>query len=547
MRHRPIAGVPTAAIAIGLIVCLASYAIAYVAFARADEAERLRHSAEDASNVALARMKNAEMARQSEETRRIRAERNTNAAIGRRRLAEAAVVSMLREIRDKPRGFPDLNNENAGLRKAILLSGVQALEKLAGVSGDEATDDDPGLAKRAKATTFTEIAAIYLEELNEPDKALNAYRTTFDLLAEMVCDQPKRDEARADLAAGHIRLGDIQMHLPQGARHARNEFLSALAIRQDILDHPRDKHFQPSEVRKMVADAQQKLAIVSTRLGDPACARKHYQVVVDFYETVGKSAQPSAELDAVRAELFQALADLSWRLGDAKGLEENQDRCLEIRMQLVGQSNKPGPRQDLALAYAAFGDAHLRFGRVERAEDCYRKSLDLLKILAANDTNPTYQSIEANDLFRLGTALLLQNRQSDAGHSFEQALQIQLELAKADRDSVGRPAIVMALAKCGSHEKAASIAGKIRQKAGTDSEQHYQLACGFAVCATAVGLGHQRYDQYVRDALDCLGRAIDEDYKDYVAVETELDLRELHGQPAFRDLIARIRMQAGVK
>jgi hypothetical protein len=73
------------------------------------------------------------------------------------------------------------------------------------------------------------------------------------------------------------------------------------------------------------------------------------------------------------------------------------------------------------------------------------------------------------------------------------------------------------------------------------------VAYGYVIGAAETGPSDSAYEERIRLAIECLTAATPEGYKDYVNIETDPELAVLRGQPAFRDLIARIRQQAESK
>jgi hypothetical protein len=96
----------------------------------------------------------------------------------------------------------------------------------------------------------------------------------------------------------------------------------------------------------------------------------------------------------------------------------------------------------------------------------------------------------------------------------------------------------------GQHERAAQIADKLRT-GKPDSEMLFEIACGYALCAAAArdddGSARERY---VAAAVAALTDAVARGYSDGVALETEPDLRALHGDSGYQALVAKVRSAA---
>jgi eukaryotic-like serine/threonine-protein kinase len=473
--------------------------------------------------------------------------------------AEASFKEMFNFVNEK---FKDVSGSSVEtmsaelrkIRKQLAQIGASAIEKSAELakSNPELGGKEPGLAKRALALQFKEAAWTYQREMNDGQKALENYRKAFDILSDLVKEYPDADLYRGTLGTAYGWLGDMHLHLGEGAKLARDKYHKGREVWQGVIDHPRDRYYLASDARKKEQRdgyfaIERLIARTAVRLGDPADAKKAYTPILEYYEQLAQNGPPSDLLQQARAQMYQTFADLSWRLGDDKAFVDYQNRCLQIREAFLAKKLSDNKlRFALATSYGPFAEGHLRQNRLEVALELYNKALaELAALRAADPTKSDYQYLTAMEIYGKATVLLLLDRQAEAKPLFEESLKRHLELAKADpKDSPGRVEVMMALARCGDLAKAITIAGDLRQHSADNAEKLRQIACCYAVCASTIGPAEKAYESLIRSAIDCLNAGTLEEFRDFRDIETDPELTILHGQPAFRDLVARIRRQA---
>jgi tetratricopeptide (TPR) repeat protein len=560
-RRNPIVAALAAAVFVSLLagVVVASF-FAVQASSRADqladekvETERQRDKAVAQEKLAkkneaeaIAQQKRAKENEDKAVAQKTRAELTKDAANRQREVAEAELKTMIDLVVARFKDTGKLTPEAVrNLRELLLLQGAQSLGKIADIAAKNAdfVEQEPGLAQRAHAKALFEIAKLY-RDANDNAKALDCYRHGAALLAELARDPAGGDKARGNLAVAHLVVGDMIIHMQGPPQDAQKEYLQAVAAWQLVLDQPRGKDYPPLEVRKRIADLQSKLAVVAKRLGDPAQAKEHYLANLAYYRHLPRDRRQEPIRLLTQAGLYLSLADVSWRLGDEAAMAEYQDKCLAVRrFHLDVAGHRPSVRQTLAGAYDTCGDGWLRLGKLDKARDYYLQARQLLTALAEDDPNlELYKGLLSNNHYRLGTVELLTGNRRRAAAHFRAALELCLYLARKNPDQ----AFVLApLARCGEHEKSAAMADRLAKAGAGNPEALLPLGCCYALCAEAVGAGHPLFEGYVRKALDTLGQATPETFKDVRTIETDPELAVLRELQGYRDLVARLRKQGG--
>ena len=97
------------------------------------------------------------------------------------------------------------------------------------------------------------------------------------------------------------------------------------------------------------------------------------------------------------------------------------------------------------------------------------------------------------------------------------------------------------LAHVGKIEKAVEIADRLNAGPNADNELRLEVARCYAQCArhTPADQAEKSQTLFVK-ALETLGTAIENGFKDYVYVDTEPDLDPLRTRDGFRTLLAKI-------
>jgi tetratricopeptide (TPR) repeat protein len=553
-RHPVVAGLATL---VFLTMALGTVTAAYFAFEanlQASAFAEQKQTAEEerqAAVLALQEAQQQERIAKSKERQAVaarqRLERSKDAATNQHKVAEAAFHRLTREVQAKLKNTEGTPEQIRESRKQIMVAAAEELEKLAKVArANVPLADNSPLAGRGLAQSLLQIARMYQHDLNEPTKAADYYQQFYAVVEGLARDEPNSDLARGNLSLAHIVMGDLCLDMAQGGRQARDKYLEALLIRQQLLDHPRDTPYSRDTARRLLVDVQRKLAQVSSRLGDPAQAKQYYLAILAAYDEEAKTTKNADDLLQRKTGVYQALADVCWRLGDDKGVAECEERCLPVRRMFVQKSgNNPASRQDLALALGAFGDARLRLGQLDKAKEHYKEHFNLLNGLVMQDNNPHYRRLLARAHHRLGILALLQHKPADATKSFKQ-MKSQLASAKVDpKTHPARGLVMMALARCGDHVAATAIADDLRKYHRLQPEMLFQVACGYAVCAETAGAAHAKFEPYVELALECLKLATAGDFKDPVAVETDPDLAVLRDREDYGEMLAQIKKRAG--
>ncbi len=505
-------------------------------------------------NTAIAEKKRAENNEQLAKAEQKRAEIAEEDAMASAELAgeqaeiaidalKTVVTEVDKQLKDRPR-----------LRavRAKLLEMALAKFELVTSSEESATTID-----RGRAQAFMQKAYIYLQ-LGQPAKAKEQQEQAHAILLRLVESNPQGEDAdkgRGNLAVSFDLLADfIKSKDPESARPY---YLKAQALRQDLKDHPATEFYKPHELEHFLANSWDRLGDVALRMNDLdealSCHKKSWELRGENLAI----APNDAELQQSLANTLTFLATVHRHLGDYASARTSQTAAVEWRKKLalldpLSESYK----RDVPVACRGLGDIELYANEPEAAATSYSETVNLYKELLKIDNDPGYQQSLAGAYYRLGTAVLKWKGPEPADEHYQAALQmLDSLLARGLRVTLSvKKQRMLYMARCGKHTEAAKLAEDVSFEEPQD-ENLLEAACGFALCISAVAhlkpvnkLSDEErslQEQYIKQAMDKLERAVDKGYKDLVRLERDPDLDPLRSTSEFTGFLQRLKGAVG--
>src|SRR5262249_533666 len=161
--------------------------------------------------------------------------------------------------------------------------------------------------------------------------------------------EPDNDLARANQAVFLMRLGDVALELNGDARAARDYYARGRALRQEIADHPRSRHFTDQQNRIALSHFDVRVGRADLALGAPAAARKDFEQALAYRKGWVEAEPGSAEARSYLSEVYLWLATADWRRGDFDASETASDESLRLSAKLAEEFGKEFSfRSDLA-------------------------------------------------------------------------------------------------------------------------------------------------------------------------------------------------------
>ena len=168
----------------------------------------------------------------------------------------------------------------------------------------------------------------------------------------------------------------------------------------------------------------------------------------------------------------------------------------------------------------------------------YRKALDLIEERAKSEpSNLVTQAALATILYYDATCALHAGDRSAAAIEYRRCLEIRKALATDPTVKMPQVDLMVALARCGEHAKAAKIAEMLAAIPPTNENFYFQAACGYALAAGCVPNDADLARQYTSGAIACLHKAKETGWNVPQSLEIDPDLEPIRNDPQFRALL----------
>ncbi len=460
-----------------------------------------------------------------------RADANAQVALEQRGLALKALGDMVTTVQGELAKKPGLE----ALQKKVLQIAIEALPAVAENSAAKVSLKGSTLA----AAHFNMgTACLKLGETHLAEQEYRRAEAIYEASAQAAPDDPAARVSRANQANALMQLGQVGLRKKQTTA-ARSSFLKAADLLADLEKGPPDDKTPPHSLKALRADALFWLGVVTAET-NPREARRHYQDVLRLRtELAGLLQTDRARSDLAGAYLLVGGAD--FRLGDITSAEGHYQGAVRLREEMARASPDDAElRRGLGLARERLGDLYLRTRRPELAAGEYDAAARLFQgLFDKAPQRADFRDDLSRLLYDLGLTALRRGDQGPAAEKFRASLRLREDRAR-DRGNIGAQIdLMMTLARCGEHRRAADLAQRVRRERPDDLGGLVDVACCYAVCSGSVPPeeGGLR-ERYTGQAIEALSRAVARGYRDRVNLETEPDLDAVRDQPAFKDLLA---------
>ncbi|HTK78339.1 MAG TPA: serine/threonine-protein kinase [Gemmataceae bacterium] len=535
-RNPKVAGLSAAVLALLVTVAVVSSAMwVRVSYEHA-EADRAR---------ALAVQK-----AQDEEKARVLADASAKVASEQRKFALETLYKTATTVEEKLRDRADMHD----LREDIIAIAMKGLENVS------VTPENAAFADRSMGVALQRMGEVGLA-VGKTKEAREQFKKTLKIFDHLMVTDPEEDWVPWNAAISLTHLGDISRSLGEPADVARELYLKALKLREELFAHPKKGGPPPPNgpfLRKQaLAISYAKLGSLLLVAGDPAGARQDYVKALDLSQELSDAKPDVLQFKQSLAGSCMILADVCFRLRDEAGARRYYDRAIKIREELVQKAPQSTRYQsDVASAYAALGDLDLHVNQPAPALANYEKGHAIHEALAKKDSeNVEILSSLSTSFYRLGTARLYMKDQAGADRDYQESLRIKEQLAATDPASAAHKAgIMLGQARLGRHVEAAKVALEMAEKGAKDPSLLFRAACGYALCIDGTVHGkaadaitptdREQQKHYADAALAALDQAVKLGYADVVALEMDPDLLPLHAYPVYQELLAKVRAKA---
>jgi eukaryotic-like serine/threonine-protein kinase len=550
-RRNPRIALLTGAVAILLISVTAVSATAAVRISKEqketllqkEEADRQRHEAD-------LQREEADLQRQAAVAQREKAEKEKRVAVSMSDFSQRTLLGLVTTVQEQLQNRPGMEK----LKDSILNQAEAGLDNIAKI----AEKSDPAMAARTRGGIFQRKGDMF-QSAGKTKTAMEAYQQSLAVfqkaMDELTADDPQREILRYNLAVAHTKMGDAD-YKQGNAVGARQHYQDALRLRKALagaqLKSPELQN--PGVVLGAVAASCISLANLSLTEGDLARAREHFRAAHKIREKLVSGPQDLKARHAL-ASSYNGLAELSFRLNDRPTTLKYYLDLLKLMQELSpADPDNVEYKKDLATCYDKLGDLNLFWSQdLPNTLIQYERGHEIREALLKNEPESAELQAElATSNYRLGTANLWLDRKSESEKCYRESLRIREKLSPRDPTNTHRKLeLMLSLARCGQHAKAAELADSIRKKTSGDPAFLFSAACGYALSIPAVAYGKDREKlttderalqaRYADKVIDTLREAIAKGFDDPITLETDPDLAPMQKDPRLKELLAKLR------
>ena len=400
---------------------------------------------------------------------------------------------------------------------------------------------------RSLARAYQAQATVSLSR-NKFADAMEQFRQAEEIIARLAAADPNDLAKQVNLLKIQRELGNVSMDRLGDTEGGQRYLRKAVEISRACHAKKPDDDGYKGEL----ANSLGKLAGSEMALGHLEKARELYREEIAVRESFSPAKANDWEARRELAGLYAELATLTVKMGDLVEGQKLYDRCASIREQVAAEKPDFWPAQnDLALSYNNQGSMRFPLGDDPKAaREFHRKALDVFRKRARLDP-ADFENKHALGLtlYYEATCALHSGDKDGAAAGYRECLKIFKELDTEPTAKSHKADLMLALARCGDHAGAATIAEALVATPPKDEAIYVQAACGFALACgaarTAGGSDAALVQHYIERALECLRAAKDRGWADVVGLETDTDLEPIRKDPAFQTLLREFRQLVG--
>jgi tetratricopeptide (TPR) repeat protein/predicted Ser/Thr protein kinase len=462
-------------------------------------------------------------AKKEAEANEVLADRNREVASEQRELAVDAVRSLVYAAQKELENRPALQSVKDSLLKIALESLTKVADK----------NQDYRGADMMIASTIRRQGDLFLD-LGEGGKAIEQYRHSLKILQQMQAEQR--------LTRTHLNFGVLYDKLGEAARRfgkpreAKEYFLKVLKHYQSWAAEDPDN----SRVQKLLAQTYGRLGQVAVILGNPSEARHYYTKTLQLRKEWIAAQPDSADAQRELAGALGGISDCCFMEGDFAKAKQHARQSLDI-LKTLAQAHPEDVvyRWNVALKYGSLGDVTIMDNDPAAAKELYLEAVTRLKQISDEDPRNMRKKRQLGRAHYVLAAACLALNDPVAAEHFRKSLKLRQEAADKDPKSASKQVdLMVTLARCGQHESAAEIAGRLR-KGSPNASRLYHVACGYALCSAATTDDDQR-QRYRDQGLASLQDAVNAGFADVVLIQRDPDLEPIRDAEECERLIKQL-------
>jgi len=501
-----------------------------------------QHNAEAARSNARDALANAETARRNAERASANETRARNQERAAQSIAQDAIAEMIRlgeQVMSRLKAKHDPARADAEwlrLRDDLLTIFQKEMIPLA------ERIERQGVSPFALAALHQRLGDL-LRKLGQFEDARRQYQQGFDRIAQIAQDQPNNDVARANLGVMLLRLGEMSLDQAGDAAPARDDFDRAWKIQEEIALHPRSGNYSKADNHRLLSGIAIKQGTAELSLGHPALARDRFEKALELRHAWAKAEPKNESVKSYISEAELWLGVAFSHLGNGQTARRHFEQAVQICAALA--ERHPGDvsfKGDLASVSGEQGAAMARSGQRDEAEKALLQSLEYSRAVLASDPADSGQRlVTAAGSEWLAAIAHKRGKLPDAERLWHSALEIRTELAQLEARNVpAQASLALAVAHCSRWAEALKRAEALSKSNADKPAVLLPLARCFAACAGGAANDADRR-RALALALDALGAAIRNGYRDPVAIRTDPDFNAILADPGFKKLVDGIK------
>ena len=492
------------------------------------EKEAAQKSAAEAEAARIVADRNADEAKAARKL----ADQNAAEATDQSRIALTTIQVLISKVQAQLDQAPGTQQLKEDLLKTAL-EGV----KLVSLKAEGTTSIEP-----TRMAALMKLGELY-KQLGESEKAMAKFQEVHEVAKARVVLKKGTDASRSNLAATLVNLANMHKELRRDMRAALTHTKEALAIWEDIDRNPKAGEDGLGGMPKPIvigamAEMNTLVGVNHLHVGEPAQALPYFRKSLEYRREQAAAAKPNEQVltRLTLAKAVLAIGETSVRLGDQATASASFQESVAAVEELVRQNDKILVlKMEMERIYALAGDYQLRIGEPVKARRFYEQSLPLVLDLAKQDPKKfEYQWDLGMLYYRLGLQAVRVKDAAAAKANFLKCRAIREPLATQDKANDRRQMeLMLALAHCGDHIRAAAIAAGLERGPRADSELLVDVTRTYAQCALAAAASADLKTRYTNEAVRVLRRAIEMGYRDESYLKTAVDLDPLRDVAEF--------------
>jgi tetratricopeptide (TPR) repeat protein len=509
--------------------------------------------------------KRVEQAEQVAVQEKVKAEEAEQVAIAQSQLAIDALGDMVlkvqNELQDAPGAFL--------VRRDILNDALALLTRL---------NDTPATSDRVirrHVLAHMQVGDIAWA-LAERDKAHKEYVLALQLAERAFAMNAASDKAKGNVGAMHTKVGESEQFHYRRFDAARQHYDFALQAWTELAEKmrqfpkgdpslDREERLDLPEIERAVADAYDHVGKLYYAEEDAAKrdAAKADELLQESLAIRQRqvAAKPSHENRYRVGVSYLYLADNAMKNNDlARAVTYNEELLKVRRALLKDRPTSLKAKRDLADALLRLGDALWYAGQPQRAYALYQESLGWNEqVMWSEPDSPHYRGRVCQSHYCIGCGALKVGDKKLAAQHFQEALKLREAnyreyKEKKILDVAARATLMLTLARCGEHRRAADLAAEIRPLADARILAE-EIGPTYGICMAAVQCDRTPdqlppeeralRDRYHDLALAAIKEGTAKGYNVVLFLENDPDLEPLLALPEFRAWLAEFKKGLG--